>query len=155
MGKAPWLLSILTAVATFAACPPGPMRAMARALQLTRGDKGPDSDIAAQCKESGYRVEKVVGADGIATRFKADQAQELGKVAANLRALGMKVKAKKEPAEKALLKSLTDACASGQTSIRLGVTARLHCKRVKPGLGDANKEYVSDEVIATFKLTCQ
>lgn len=117
--------------------------------------KGPDAAIAAQCAESGYRVDKVVGADGIATTFKGDQAQELGTVAANLRALGMKVKAKREPAEKALVKSLTDACASGQSSIRLGVTARLFCKRVKPGPGDSVKEYVSDEVTATFKLTCQ
>ena len=114
---------------------------------------GPEADFLAQCRQSGYRVNKVVGADGLATTFGSKESRESGKVAAALQAIEQKKDEAK--VEAALVKVLKDACATGQTSVRLPVSARLYCKRVKFGFGAENPSYMASPITATFKLTCQ
>lgn len=114
---------------------------------------GPEADFLAQCRQSGYRVNKVSGADGIAASFGSKESRESGKIAAALQAIEQKKDEAK--VEAALVKVLKDACASGQTTVRLPVSARLYCKRVKFGFGAENPSYMASPITSTFKLTCQ
>jgi len=114
---------------------------------------GPEADFLAQCRQSGYRVNKVSGADGLATAFGSKESRESGKVAAALKAIEQKKDEAK--AEAALTKQLKDACDSKQSTVRLEVSARLYCKRVKFGFGAENPSYMAPPITATFKLTCQ
>lgn len=108
--------------------------------------EGPMVKAEVHCKRSGYRCARL---EGTTTQtFDAKSTKESGQVRASLAVKGKK-------AEAQLLQDLQSACKAGQSTIRLNVTVKGWCTKVKTAIGKKNYKPSASAQQASFALQCK